>query len=146
MHAYLWQLVLHLEVSQSHHDYSWETGAATACLNFQDCLQVGEEANARALEGLLSPNGKLFRAMHSADADGLIKFIFPLERLPTHTQLLLASEAGRCLSKALLLCTCYTCAVLQFRVSCMCLSSELEYYNIEHCNTVQEGAGTVAAV
>ncbi|BDA48624.1 hypothetical protein COCOBI_12-3050 [Coccomyxa sp. Obi] len=57
--------------------------------------QVGEEANARALEGLLSPTGKLFRAMHSADADGLIKFMFPLERLPTHTQLLLASEAGR---------------------------------------------------
>ncbi|KAK9917041.1 hypothetical protein WJX75_000269 [Coccomyxa subellipsoidea] len=57
--------------------------------------QNGEEANARALEDLLSPHGKLFKAMHSADADGLIRFMFPLERLPTHTQVLLALEGGR---------------------------------------------------
>lgn len=30
--------------------------------------------------------GKLFNAMHSADADQLIKYIFPVERLPAHTQ------------------------------------------------------------
>lgn len=62
-------------------------------------LQSGEEANAQALEGLLSPHGKLFRAMQSADADGLIRFMFPIERLPTHTQLLLASEGGRHVSQ-----------------------------------------------
>jgi hypothetical protein len=59
--------------------------------------QNGDEATVEALERLLSPQGKLFRAMHSADADDLIKFLFPLERLPTHTQLLLASDAGRCI-------------------------------------------------
>ena len=58
-------------------------------------MQYGEEADVQALERLLSPSGKLMRAMHSADADGLISFLFPLERLPTHTQLLLASDAGR---------------------------------------------------
>lgn len=58
-------------------------------------VQSGEDADAQAVERLLSPSGKLFRAMHSADADGLIKFVFPLERLPTHTQLLLTSEGGR---------------------------------------------------
>ena len=30
--------------------------------------------------------GKLFAAMHSVDADGLIQFVFPAERLPSHTQ------------------------------------------------------------
>ncbi len=30
--------------------------------------------------------GKLFAAMHRADAEGLIRFIFPVERLPGHTQ------------------------------------------------------------
>ncbi|KAK9815560.1 hypothetical protein WJX72_005838 [[Myrmecia] bisecta] len=55
----------------------------------------GREADAKALVDLLSPAGKLFNAMQSADADGLIKFMFPLERLPTHTQILLGIEAGR---------------------------------------------------
>jgi hypothetical protein len=59
-------------------------------------LQHGEEADVQALERLLSPGGRLFAAMAAADADGLISFLFPLERLPTHTQLLLASDAGRC--------------------------------------------------
>ena len=48
-----------------------------------------------ALEGLLSPKGLLFKAMLSADAEGLINFIFPLERLPIRTQLLLRSAPGR---------------------------------------------------
>lgn len=48
-----------------------------------------------ALEGLLSPKGVLFKAMLSADAEGLINFIFPLERLPIRTQLLLRSVPGR---------------------------------------------------
>ena len=30
--------------------------------------------------------GKLFAAMHSVDSDGLIQFVFPAERLPSHTQ------------------------------------------------------------
>ncbi len=48
---------------------------------------------------LLAPDGKLFGAMHSADSDSIIQFSFPLERLPTHTQLLLATEAGRCAAR-----------------------------------------------
>ena len=35
---------------------------------------------------LLSPQGALFGAMHAADADRLIHFLFPPERLPEHTQ------------------------------------------------------------
>ena len=58
--------------------------------------QGSAEADTRALVALLAPDGKLFSAMHSADSDGIIQFSFPLERLPTHTQLLLASQAGRC--------------------------------------------------
>lgn len=57
--------------------------------------QGASEADAQALEALLSPQGLLFRAMLSADAEGLINFMFPLERLPTRTQLLLRSELGR---------------------------------------------------
>ena len=57
--------------------------------------QGGSDADAKALVGLLSPSGQLFQAMHSADADGLIKFEFPLNRLPTHTQQLIRLAAGR---------------------------------------------------
>ena len=38
--------------------------------------------------------GKLFAAMHSVDADGLIKFVFPAERLPSHTQAWLPVAIG----------------------------------------------------
>lgn len=65
-------------------------------------MQGMAEADAQALERLLSPHGLLFKAMLGADAEGLINFIFPLERLPTRTQLLLRSGPGRsvsCLSK-----------------------------------------------
>eukprot|EP00798_Chlamydomonas_sp_ICE-L_P029152 gene29154-32373_t len=55
----------------------------------------GKEEDARALVALLSPKGKLFAAMQSADADQLIQFIFPVERLPAHTQELLRRVAGR---------------------------------------------------
>ena len=58
-------------------------------------LQGASEADAQALEALLSPQGLLFKAMLSADAEGLISFMFPLERLPTRTQLLLRSAPGR---------------------------------------------------
>ncbi|KAI3437911.1 hypothetical protein D9Q98_000356 [Chlorella vulgaris] len=54
-----------------------------------------KEADAKALLRLLSPTGVLFTAMYSADADGSAQFLFPKERLPTHTQMLLASPAGR---------------------------------------------------
>ena len=63
-------------------------------LNMQ-LVQGMPEADAQALEGLLSPQGLLFKAMLSADADGLINFMFPLERLPIRTQLLLRSAPGR---------------------------------------------------
>lgn len=46
----------------------------------------GDKQEFDALVKLLSPSGKLFSAMRSADAEELIKFKFPLERLPTHTQ------------------------------------------------------------
>uniref|UniRef100_A0A7S2VW20 Uncharacterized protein n=1 Tax=Chlamydomonas chlamydogama TaxID=225041 RepID=A0A7S2VW20_9CHLO len=55
----------------------------------------GKEEDAKALVNLLSPQGKLFHAMHSADADKLIQYIFPVERLPAHTQELLKTFAGR---------------------------------------------------
>ncbi len=58
-------------------------------------MQGASEADAQALEGLLSPQGLLFKAMLNADAESLINFIFPLERLPTRTQLLLRSAPGR---------------------------------------------------
>ncbi|KAL4451949.1 hypothetical protein ABPG75_007611 [Micractinium tetrahymenae] len=57
--------------------------------------QSPKEADARALLKLLSPTGALFTAMYSADADGSTQFFFPRERLPTHTQMLLAAPAGR---------------------------------------------------
>lgn len=53
------------------------------------------EADANALLHLLSPSGPLFAAMSVADADGSIRFMFPRERLPAHTQMMLASPAGR---------------------------------------------------
>lgn len=48
--------------------------------------QPGRDEDARALVNFLHPKGRLLGAMFSADADALIKFIFPLERLPAHTQ------------------------------------------------------------
>ena len=61
-------------------------------------MQGMPESDVHALERLLSPSGALFKALLSADADGLINFIFPLERLPIRTQLLLRSAPGRWLS------------------------------------------------
>ena len=60
-----------------------------------DVLQNGQESDAKALVGLLAPKGQLLRAIHAADLDSLIKFEFPLNRLPTYTQQLLRLEAGR---------------------------------------------------
>jgi hypothetical protein len=60
----------------------------------------GRDGDARALLRLLSPSGALFAAMASADADGAVEFAFPRERLPAHTQLLLASPAGRAVAAA----------------------------------------------
>jgi hypothetical protein len=54
-----------------------------------------KEADARALLRLLSPGGALLSAMYSADADGSALFLFPRERLPAHTQMMLATPAGR---------------------------------------------------
>ncbi len=50
--------------------------------------QGGREVDIKALLDLLSPTGRLFREMQRADADELIQFMFPVERLPTHTQVL----------------------------------------------------------
>lgn len=58
-------------------------------------MQGGQEADSKALVTLFSPSGKLFQAIHTADADNLIQFEFPMNRLPTHTQQLLCIEPGR---------------------------------------------------
>lgn len=57
--------------------------------------QDGKEQDMTALLSLLSPRGALFQAMRGADVDGATRFLFPRERLPTHTQMLLATAAGR---------------------------------------------------
>ncbi|KAJ9510102.1 hypothetical protein QJQ45_015584 [Haematococcus lacustris] len=57
--------------------------------------KAGRADDARALLQLLSPRGRLLTCMFSADAEQLIKFMFPVERLPPHTQVLLSSPAGR---------------------------------------------------
>jgi hypothetical protein len=64
------------------------------CLNSNSACyfatwQGGKEVDAKALLKLLSPTGVLFSACYAADADGLIRFVFPTERLPTHTQVCL---------------------------------------------------------
>jgi len=105
-------------------------------------LQSGEEANAQALEGLLSPHGKLFRAMQSADADGLIRFMFPLERLPTHTQLLLASEGGRHVIRRHLFTFMLIWLVLSYLK--MWTSPSIETGWVLYVN--KEGAGALASV
>mmetsp|Transcript_41324 Transcript_41324/g.105667 ORF Transcript_41324/g.105667 Transcript_41324/m.105667 type:complete len:767 (+) Transcript_41324:319-2619(+) len=56
--------------------------------------QPGKERDAAILVQLLSPKGKLLSAMQSADADHIIRFILPPERLPPRTQVLLSSEEG----------------------------------------------------
>lgn len=48
-----------------------------------------------ALLELLRPRGPLSQAMRGADMDGATRFLFPRERLPTHTQMLLSTSAGR---------------------------------------------------
>eukprot|EP00879_Flechtneria_rotunda_P023522 GHRR01024884.1.p1 GENE.GHRR01024884.1~~GHRR01024884.1.p1 ORF type:complete len:956 (+),score=357.62 GHRR01024884.1:92-2959(+) len=53
------------------------------------------EEDATALIQLLAPTGPLFAALHVADGDQLIQFLFPPERLPAHTQELLRLPAGR---------------------------------------------------
>lgn len=55
----------------------------------------GAVADVHALLELLSPTGIMFAAMHAVDADRLVKFEFPSARLPTHTQVLLATSVGR---------------------------------------------------
>ncbi|WIA17648.1 hypothetical protein OEZ85_014453 [Tetradesmus obliquus] len=55
----------------------------------------GRDEDATALIQLLAPTGPLFAALHSADGDSIIQFMFPPERLPAHTQELLRLPAGR---------------------------------------------------
>ncbi|KAK9838022.1 hypothetical protein WJX74_009893 [Apatococcus lobatus] len=57
------------------------------------------DEDAQALISLLAPSGSLMQAMFSADLDNLVMFNFPLERLPTYTQVLLNSDAGRQVAK-----------------------------------------------
>ncbi|MEW5297300.1 MAG: hypothetical protein WDW36_000517 [Sanguina aurantia] len=57
-------------------------------------VKFGRDQDCQELVRLLSPNGNLFAAIASADSLGLIQYIFPIERLPAHTQQLLKSSAG----------------------------------------------------
>lgn len=56
--------------------------------------QSSRESDTKALKRLLSPQGRLFMAIHSADCDGTIKFHFPKQRLPTFTQVMLSTVPG----------------------------------------------------
>ena len=58
-------------------------------------MQGESTSDCKALTALLSPQGRLVPALHSADADALIMFKFPPERLPSHTQMLLGNDLGR---------------------------------------------------
>ena len=50
------------------------------------------EKEAWILLDFLSPKGQLMKAVFAADADGLMQFAFPLERLPVRTQRLLQTD------------------------------------------------------
>eukprot|EP00201_Polytomella_parva_P024177 CAMPEP_0175043082 /NCGR_PEP_ID=MMETSP0052_2-20121109/2961_1 /TAXON_ID=51329 ORGANISM="Polytomella parva, Strain SAG 63-3" /NCGR_SAMPLE_ID=MMETSP0052_2 /ASSEMBLY_ACC=CAM_ASM_000194 /LENGTH=1055 /DNA_ID=CAMNT_0016306045 /DNA_START=154 /DNA_END=3317 /DNA_ORIENTATION=+ len=58
-------------------------------------IKSGNDVDAYALLDFLSPQGPLMSAISSVDAEKLVKFLFPLERLPSHTQELLKSGVGR---------------------------------------------------
>ena len=58
-------------------------------------VQGSQDADVKALVALFAPNGKLLQAVQAADADNLIKFDFPINRLPTHTQQMMCVETGR---------------------------------------------------
>ena len=49
----------------------------------------GNERDAWLLLDFLSPDGQFMKAVLAADADGLMQFAFPLERLPERTQRML---------------------------------------------------------
>ena len=52
----------------------------------------GTERDAWLLLDFLSPNGQFMKAVLAADADGLMQFAFPLERLPERTQRMLRAD------------------------------------------------------
>mmetsp|Transcript_7764 Transcript_7764/g.31457 ORF Transcript_7764/g.31457 Transcript_7764/m.31457 type:complete len:880 (+) Transcript_7764:122-2761(+) len=52
----------------------------------------GNERDAWLLLDFLSPNGQFMKAVLAADADGLMQFAFPLERLPERTQRMLRAD------------------------------------------------------
>jgi hypothetical protein len=55
-------------------------------------VSAGNEKDAWLLLEFLSPKGHLMKAVLAADADGLMQFAFPLERLPVRTQRLLQTD------------------------------------------------------
>ena len=58
-------------------------------------VSTGNDKEAWILLDFLSPKGQLMKAVLAADADGLMQFAFPLERLPVRTQRLLQVDPGR---------------------------------------------------
>ena len=55
-------------------------------------VSSGSEREASILLDFLSPKGALIKAVFAADADGLMQFAFPIERLPERTQRLLRTN------------------------------------------------------
>lgn len=55
-------------------------------------VSTGNDREAWTLLDFLSPKGPLMKAVLAADADGLMHFAFPLERLPVRTQRLLQTD------------------------------------------------------
>lgn len=54
----------------------------------------GDEKRVREFLSFFSPESSFMRAMRAADADRLVQFAFPLERLPERTQRMLQTESG----------------------------------------------------
>ena len=71
------------------------TASCTSAHTHPYNVQGESTSDCKALTALLSPQGRLVSALHSADADALIMFKFPPERLPSHTQMLLGNDLGR---------------------------------------------------
>lgn len=55
-------------------------------------VSSGNERDAWLLLDFLSPHGQFMKAVLAADADGLMQFAFPLERLPERTQRMLQTD------------------------------------------------------
>ncbi|GAV72817.1 hypothetical protein CFOL_v3_16305 [Cephalotus follicularis] len=59
-----------------------------------DTVLLSDDPNlASTVFSLLSPNGTLFHSISSVDRQSLVKYVFPIERLPEWTRFMISSEA-----------------------------------------------------